>query len=119
MTTAKIRGYKFGTLVPSLDLLSSENGTAEVYYCIVISEKNKDVFNISDGDIMDAELVTAYDSGWTWLPPYNVTSNSNAQDSSDGISQNDARSGKNQLIVADYKASTKISIWHTDKRWKF
>ena len=91
VTIANKHDYKFGSLVPSLDLLCSKDWNAKVHYCVLIPEKNKDIFKIGPTDIIEANLMTLYDDGWTWTEP--ITQDSLA------------------TVTPDYKNTTRISVY--------
>ena len=66
VTIANKHDYKFGSLVPSLDLLCSKDGSAKVHYCVLIPENNKDIFKIGPTDIIEARVKIIPTTSGTW-----------------------------------------------------
>ena len=113
-------------MVPSLDILCEKDGEAEIHYCVLIPDKNKDVFKVTPANVINADVVSAYDASWTWLPPSNITVVSNSEDlNSNDESVNLAVGGnvpnlpaamkkktseKKILVTSDYKIATRISV---------
>jgi hypothetical protein len=61
VTKATTHKYNFKLLVPSLDLLCEKDGAAQIHYCVLIPNKNKAIFKIAPGNIVDADVVSVYD----------------------------------------------------------
>jgi hypothetical protein len=118
--------FNFKILVPSLDLLCEKDGASEIHYCVLIPDKKKAIFKITPGNIIKANMLSAYDASWTWLPPYKITEDPNNDESVNlaiggnlsnlnGLpaaltSKRNVNDDNVVLVTSDYKTTTRISV---------
>lgn len=110
VTKAKDHKYNFGSLVSSLNLLCSTNGSAEVHYCVLIPQQNKDTFKINPSKIEKANLITPYDSGWT--RKLSIPQDTLVNDNSNFTWSSNVKKKKSKQKNLDYRNATRISLWY-------
>ena len=116
VTIANKHDYKFGSLIPSLDLLCSKDGSANINYCVLIPKKNKNTFEIGPSHIKKANLITAYDDGWSWTEPIPqdtlATVTPDIPQVNSGVLDSKKKKKKpKKRKYSDYKNTTRISVY--------